>query len=104
VRSGGWGGGGGGGFWGRPSDRYRDIMTLILEKQRVEVRNELPFITLRRVAQAVPLQACIQEVPGLNLYRSGHYYATHFRVFRTPTGQPQLLYNIFNKTKKNALE
>ena len=55
--------------------------TLILEKQRVEVRNELPFITLRRLAQAVPLQACIQEVPGLNLYRSGQYYATHFRSF-----------------------
>ena len=54
-------------------------MKLILKKQRVEVWNEIPFTTLRRLAQAVPLQACIQEVPGLNLCRSGHSYATHFR-------------------------
>ena len=59
-------------FWGRPSDRNKDNMKLILEKQRAEVRNELTFITLRKLAQAVPLQACIQEVPGLNLCRSGH--------------------------------
>jgi hypothetical protein len=66
-------------FWGRPSDRNKDIMKMILEKQRVEVWNELPFTTLRRLAQAVPLQACIQEVPDLNLCRSGHSYATYFR-------------------------
>jgi hypothetical protein len=41
---------------GRPSDRYQDILKLMLEKQQAEVQDELNFITLRRSAQAVPLK------------------------------------------------